>query len=158
MHFELSPLIVWIALWIVNTRHEFPVNIQFQVNIFDNNRDITKCQLFCTPTTTTTATTTTTPMLQQYLGFSPKTDGLKMHFELSSVIVWIDFCTVNTYPEFQVNIFSNNRDITKCHSFCTTTTTDNDDAKAIAIPRVFSKNGLAKNMRSVTFDLKCPCC
>ena len=34
MHFELSPLIVWIALWIVNTYSEF------QVNIFSNKRDV----------------------------------------------------------------------------------------------------------------------
>ena len=27
MHFELSPLIVWISLWIVNTYSEFQVNI-----------------------------------------------------------------------------------------------------------------------------------
>ena len=32
MHFELSPLIVWIALWAVNTYSEF------QENIFNNNR------------------------------------------------------------------------------------------------------------------------
>ena len=44
-HFELSPLIVWITLWIVNTLSEF------QVNIFSNNRDITKCKSFCTTTT-----------------------------------------------------------------------------------------------------------
>ena len=40
MHFELSPLIIWISLWIVNTYSEF------QVHIFCNNRDITKCQKF----------------------------------------------------------------------------------------------------------------
>ena len=38
MHFELSPLIIWIALWIVNTYSKF------QVNIFSNKRNITKCQ------------------------------------------------------------------------------------------------------------------
>ena len=43
----------------------------------------------------------------------------KKHFELSSLIAWIALWIVNTYSEFQVNIFSNNRDITKCHSFCT---------------------------------------
>ena len=32
MHFELSPLIVWIVIWMVNTHSEF------QVNIFINNR------------------------------------------------------------------------------------------------------------------------
>ena len=46
----------------------------------------------------------------------------KMHFELSPLIVWIALWIVNTYFEFQVNIFSNNRDISKCHSFCTRTT------------------------------------
>ena len=39
-HFELSPLIVRIALWKVNTY------LQFQVNTFSNNRDIAKCQSF----------------------------------------------------------------------------------------------------------------
>ena len=37
-HFELSPLIVWIALWIGNTYSEF------EVNIVSNSRDTTKCQ------------------------------------------------------------------------------------------------------------------
>ena len=43
MHFELSPLIVWIALWIVNTYFDF------QINIFGNDRDITKCKSFRKP-------------------------------------------------------------------------------------------------------------
>ena len=33
------------------------------------------------------------------------------HFELSLLIVWNAFWIVNTHPEFQANIFSNNRDI-----------------------------------------------
>ena len=41
IHFELYPLIAWIALWIVNTYSEF------QVNIISNNRDNIKCQSFC---------------------------------------------------------------------------------------------------------------
>ena len=41
----------------------------------------------------------------------------KMHFELSSLIVWIALWIANTYSEFQVNFFSNNRDITKGQSF-----------------------------------------
>ena len=45
MHFELSPLIVWIALWIVN-----PYS-QFQEIIFSNNRHISKCRSFSTTTT-----------------------------------------------------------------------------------------------------------
>ena len=48
MHFELSPLIVWIALWIVKKYSEFQV-----YSIFSNNRDISKCQSFCILTTTT---------------------------------------------------------------------------------------------------------
>ena len=43
----------------------------------------------------------------------------KMHFELSPFIAWIALWSLNTYSEFQVNIFCKNRDITKCHSFCT---------------------------------------
>ena len=66
----------------------------------------------------------------------------KMHFELSPLIVLIALWIVNTYSNFQVNIFSNNRYITKCqflhHDY-------SDNAKAIAIPQVFSKNSLAKN-------------
>ena len=31
-----------------------------------------------------------------------------MHFDLSLLIVWIAFWIVNTYSEFQVNIFNNN--------------------------------------------------
>ena len=65
-----------------------------------------------------------------------------MYFEWSPLIVWIALWMVNTYSKYQVNIFSNNRDITKCHSFCMTMTTDNDndDVKAIPIPWVFSEN------------------
>ena len=48
--FELSPLITWTALWIVNTHSKF------QVNIVSNNIDITKCQSFCTTLTMTTTT------------------------------------------------------------------------------------------------------
>ena len=63
-----------------------------------------------------------------------------MHFELSPLIVWIALWIEKIYSEFQVSIFSNNRDITKCQSFCPP-----DAAKAIAIPQVFSENSLAKN-------------
>ena len=48
---------------------------------------------------------------------------LKMYFELSPSIVWIVLWIVNTYSEFRVNIFSNNTDITKCQSFCTSSET-----------------------------------
>ena len=40
MYFELSTMIVWISLLIVNT------NSKFQESIFSNNRDITKCPSF----------------------------------------------------------------------------------------------------------------
>ena len=52
-----------------------------------------------------------------------------MHFELSPLIVWIAPWIVNRYFDFQVNIFSNHKDITKCQSFLHDD--DNDDAKAI---------------------------
>ena len=44
----------------------------------------------------------------------------EMHFELSTLIVWIALWIVNTYSKFQVNIFSNKRDISKCRGFCIT--------------------------------------
>ena len=68
----------------------------------------------------------------------------KMHFKLSLLIVWIALWIVNTYSKLRVNIFSNSKDIRKCHCFCTMTT-DKDDAKAIVITRVFSENSRAKN-------------
>ena len=62
-----------------------------------------------------------------------------MHVELSPFIVWIALRLVNTYSQIQVNIFSNNRDITKYHSFGTTTTTktDNNDAKDLCFQKHF---------------------
>ena len=43
--------------------------------------------------------------------------------ELSALLIWVPLLIVNKYSEFQVNIFSNNRDIRKCQSFRTTPTT-----------------------------------
>ena len=40
---------------------------------------------------------------------------------LPPLLVWVPLLIVNNYFEFQVNIFSNNRDIRKCQSFRTTT-------------------------------------
>ena len=58
-----------------------------------------------------------------------------MHFPLIvRIVLWI----VNIYSEFQVNIFSNKRDITKCqflHNEADDDDADDNDAKAIAIPR-----------------------
>ena len=59
-----------------------------------------------------------------------------MHFELTPLIVWIALRIVNTYFKFQINIFSNDRDITKCQFL-------HHDDKVIAIPRVFSDNSRA---------------
>ena len=36
---------------------------------------------------------------------------------LPPLLVWVPLLIVNNYSEFQVNIFSNNRDIRKCQSF-----------------------------------------
>ena len=66
-----------------------------------------------------------------------------MHFELSPLIVWIALWKVNTYSKFQVNIFSNNKDITK-QFLHHDNNEDKDDPKAIAIPVVFSENSPAK--------------
>ena len=55
------------------------------------------------------------------------------------IALWI----VNTHSEFQVNIFSNNRDITKCQFLHA----DNTAAKAIAISQVFSKNNRVNKMK-----------
>ena len=58
-------------------------------------------------------------------------------------------CTYFPFDSEQVCMFSNDRDMTKCHSFSTTDHNDNDDNKAIAIPLVFSKNSQA-NQTKVT--------
>ena len=58
MHFELSPLTERICLWIVN------IYSDFQVNIFNSKRDITKCRSFS----------------KSKKGHN---SGKKMHFELS---------------------------------------------------------------------------
>ena len=96
---ELSPLIIWIALWIVN------IHSQFQVNIFSNDTGITKC-----------------PKKKSKLKKGQKSGKKKIHFELSPLMARIAFWILYTYPEFQVNIFSHKRDITKCRSFCMATT------------------------------------
>ena len=51
------------------------------------------------------------------------------------LIVWIALWIVDTYSEFQVNIFSNNREITKFLHYA-----EDDDDGAKAISRVFSEN------------------
>ena len=39
---------------------------------------------------------------------------------LPLLLVRVSLLIVNNYSEFQMNIFSNNRGIRICHSFCTT--------------------------------------
>ena len=41
----------------------------------------------------------------------------KKHFVLSPLVVWVVLWTVNIGSEFQVKIFTNNRDITKISVF-----------------------------------------
>ena len=45
---------------------------------------------------------------------------VKKNEGLSPLLVWVTLLIVNNYSDFQVNLFSNNRDIWKWHSFCTT--------------------------------------
>ena len=42
---------------------------------------------------------------------------VKNNWKITSPMVWVPLLIVNNYSEFQVNIFSNNRDIRKCQSF-----------------------------------------
>ena len=57
-----------------------------------------------------------------------------MNSELSPLIEWIALWKMNLNSEFQVYIFTKNRDITKCQF-----SHNNDDANAIVIPQVFSE-------------------
>ena len=98
MNSELSPLIVWIALWIVNKFSEF------QVNIFSNNRDITKCQ------TLHDANDDNAKVLAQYLGFSQKTAKLINKWTDLKLISYVhlivigDMCTLISFEEV-FNVF-----------------------------------------------------
>ena len=76
---------------------------EFQVNIFSKNRDIRL------PLENSKS--------KKEHNFVKKIGGL------SPLLVWVLFLIVNNYSEFQVNIFSNNRDIRKYQSFRTTPTT-----------------------------------
>ena len=70
---------------------------EFQVSIFSNNRDI-RLHL-------------ENSNLKKGHNFVKKNGGLP------PLLVWVPLLIVNNYSEFQVNIFSNNRDIRKCSSF-----------------------------------------
>ena len=69
----------------------------------------------------------------------------KIHFELFPLKLWTALWIVYTYCKFQVNIFSNDRGITKCQSLH-----DNANAKTTAIPWVSSKNSKAKKINRCT--------
>ena len=72
---------------------------EFQVNIFSNKRD-----------------------LRLHLENSKSKKGhnfVKKIEGLPPLLVWVPLLIVYNYSEFQVNIFSNNRDIKKCQSFDT---------------------------------------
>ena len=93
---------------------------EFQVNIFSNNRDI-----------------------RLYLENSKSKKGhnfVKKIGGLPPLLVWVPLLIMNNYSEFQVNIFSKNRDIRKCQSFLMTPDDNDaisDDARAMTIPRRF---------------------
>ena len=72
---------------------------EFQVNMFSNNRDI-----------------------RLHLENSKSKKGHKFVKKIGGIpplLVWVSLLIVNNYSEFQVNIFSNNKDIRKCQSFRT---------------------------------------
>ena len=76
---------------------------EFQVNIFSNTRDI-RLHL-------------ENSKLKKGHNFVQKNGGL------SPLLVWVPLLMVNNYSEFEVNIFTNNRDIRKCRFRTTPTTT-----------------------------------
>ena len=70
---------------------------EFQVNIFSNNSDI-----------------------RLHSENSKSKKGITLSIKigrLPPLLVWVPLLIVNNYSEFQVNIFSNNRDIRKYQSF-----------------------------------------
>ena len=76
-------------------------------------------------------------------------NSYKMNLEFSSSFFQIPHFIVNIHFEFQACILSNGRDMTKCQFFIDDD--DNiDDAKAIAIPWVFSENSRGKNLENMT--------
>ena len=88
-----SPTVIIVPLLIVNNYSEF------QENIFSNNRDI-----------------------RLHLDNSKSKKGpnfVQRNGGLPPLLVWVPLLIGNNYSEFQVNIFSNNRDIRKCQSFHT---------------------------------------
>ena len=69
---------------------------------------------------------------------------LKTIWELPALLVWVPLLIVHNLSDFQVNIFSNNRDIRKCQSFCTMTTTTTTGLWQYL--DIFFENSRAKNV------------
>ena len=108
---------------------------EFQVNKFSNNRDI-----------------------RLHLENSKSKKGhyfAKKIGGFTPLLVWVPLLVVNNYSEFQVNIFSNNRDIRKCQSFRTTpptTTTTTFSSKTAELKKgilsfLFSKMDFINKMK-----------
>ena len=84
---------------------------EFQVNIFSNNRDIRKWQSFCMK------------ILSRKRGITLS----KKIEELPPLLIWVPLLIVTKYSEFQVNIFSNNKDL-KMSKFLHDAADDDDAA------------------------------
>ena len=67
---------------------------------------------------------------------------------LPPLLEWIPLLIVNNFSEFQVNIFSNNRDIRKCQSF---RTVQQPPPGLLQYLNVFLENSRAKNVRRETY-------
>ena len=115
---------------------------EFQVNIFSNNRDI---------------------RLHLEISWSKKEHNfVKKNGGLPPLLVWVPLFIVNNCSEFQVNIFSNNRDIRKCQCFRTTADGDDatdNDARAMTIPRRFLRKQPSYNYpkRGCVRTARTPC-
>ena len=108
---------------------------EFQVNIFSNNRDIRlhlensklkKGHGFVKKNWRITSPNGIgSPFIRLHLENSKSKKGhnfVKKNGGLPPLLVLFSLLIVNNYSEFQVNIFSYNRDIKKFQSFRTTTT------------------------------------
>ena len=78
-----------------------------------------------------------------------------MNLELSPLFLHNPLFIVSTYFEFQACMFSNGRDMTKCQFLHHDD--NNDDAMAIAIPRVFSVKSQAKKLECILYHINKKC-
>ena len=88
---------------------------EFQVNIFSNNRGISL-------------------NLENFKSKKGQNFVKKKNGGLPPLLVWVPLLIVNNYPEFLVNIFSNNRDIRKYQFSHDADDTAADDARSMTIP------------------------